>query len=381
MVTDYEPLIPEHAVSQGGQARQLPQGFLDLLALLMRNPSVVGSEHSFLRVLQRELEERGARVTWYEGMLVAHGDKPNSLMLSAHIDRHGLICTGPNEFQYAAFVAGARSDLLGNSVGEQLMKKIVNRFSAESVYAYEPWSGAYCGRGVINRAYICEFRNNLIFEVKGLEHLVAGTPVAFADALKISDHALVGQLDNVLTTAALVYLFGMGFEGTAFFTCQEETGKSWRYLLEWFRRFGNTTNQLLVVDTSPYPDFHAASQQELVLRNKDANAGFNPQLTKKLLNLCDDRGVCVQMKDAYVETMNVQLRAAGEDLRSLGSTEMGRIITASNGLVDGTTLQIPTSGYHTMSESAPIASVKAFIDILVDLAGLRSASAPPSVTV
>ena len=39
-------------------------------------------------------------------------------MFSAHIDRHGLICTGPNEFQYAAFVAGSRSDLLGNSVSE-----------------------------------------------------------------------------------------------------------------------------------------------------------------------------------------------------------------------------------------------------------------------
>ncbi|MFT6389750.1 MAG: hypothetical protein ACJAUP_003143 [Cellvibrionaceae bacterium] len=40
---------------------------------------------------------------------------------------------------------------------------------------------------------------------------------------------------------------------------------------------------------------------------------------------------------------------------------MGRIITASNGLVDGTTLQIPTSGYHTMSETAPLAAVVASI--------------------
>jgi hypothetical protein len=303
------------------------------------------------------------------------------LLLSAHIDRHGLICTGPNEFQYAAFVAGARSDLLGNSVGEQLMRKIVDRFGAEFVYAYEPWSGAYCGRGVINRAYICEYRNNLIFEVKGLEHLVAGTPVAFSDALKITDEALVGQLDNVLTTAALVYLFELGFKGTVFFTSQEEAGKSWRYLLEWFRRFGNNTNQLIVVDTSPYPDFQSAAQQHLVLRNKDANASFNPNLTQELLSLWNNRGICFQMKDAYVEALNVQLRAAGEDPRSLGSTEMGRIISASNGLVDGTTLQIPTSGYHTMSESAPISSVKHFIEILSDLADLRTSHEAGSISV
>jgi putative aminopeptidase FrvX len=381
MKRDTEHLAQRPRTSPELRAAGLPVGFLELLALLMRNPSVVGSEHSFFRVLQRELEERGAQVTWYEGLLVAHGSKPDSLMLSAHVDRHGLICTGPNEFQYAAFVAGARSDLLGNSVGEQLMKKIVDRFGAEYVYAYEPWSGAYCGRGVITRAYICEYRNNLIFEVKGLEHLVAGTPVAFADALKVTSQALVGQLDNVLTTAALVYLFELGFKGTVFFTSQEEAGKSWRYLLEWFRRFGNDSNQLIVVDTSPYPDFAAAAQQQLVLRNKDANAEFNADLTRQLVGLCEHRDIRFQMKDSYVESMNVSLRAAGEDPRSLGSTEMGRIIAASNGLVDGTTLQIPTSGYHTMSESAPLASVKAFIDILTDLADVHSAPHRNYITV
>src|SRR5690606_35028769 len=117
---------------------------------------------------------------------------------------------------------------------EQLMNKIVKRFPEQKVYAYEPWSGAYRGNGQIDRAYICEFRNNLIFELHGLEHLVAGTPVAFLDKLQVTEEALIGQLDNVLTAAALVYLFERGFEGTAFFTAQEEAGKSWRYLLEWF---------------------------------------------------------------------------------------------------------------------------------------------------
>ena len=226
---------------------------VDLLKLLIRNPSVVGAEHSFFRVLQRELEERGAEVTWYEGLLVARGQAPETVMFSAHIDRHGLICTGPNEFQYAAFVAGSRSDLLGNSVSEELMLTIADRFAGVPVYAYEPWSGAYRGAGTISRAAICEHRHNLIFEVEGLEHLVAGTPVAFRDSLHIEDGYYVGQLDNVLTAAVLVYLFELGFRGTAFFTAQEEAGRSWRYLLEWFRRFGGAANQLIVLDTSPYP--------------------------------------------------------------------------------------------------------------------------------
>ena len=342
--------------------------FLDLLNHLIRAPSVVGAEHSFFRILQRELEERGAHVTWYEGLLVAQGAVPDSIMFSAHIDRHGLICTGPNEFQYAAFVAGSRSDLLGNSVSEQLMNKIVDRFQAVDVFAYEPWSGVYRGSGSIKRAYICEYRNNLIFELEGMSQLVAGTPVAFRDRLKFNGTHVVAQLDNVICAAALVYLFECGFQGTAFFTAQEEAGRSWRYLLEWFRRFGGSTNQLVVVDTSPYPTQTDADKQQLVLRHKDANASFNTELTQEVRRVCEQQGIVFQFKDEYIEQQNRQGGSNGATSVGLGSTELGRIIAASKGLVDGTTLQIPTSGYHTMEESAAASAMEAFMTVLMQLA-------------
>ncbi len=346
----------------------LSNEFIDLLKAIMRQPSVVGAEHSFFRVLQRELEERGANVTWYEGLLVAQGSKPFSTMFSAHIDRHGLMCTGPNEFQYAAFISGNRTDLLNNSVSEELMTKITERFQSVPVFAYEPWSGVYRGSGVIKNTYVCEFRNNLIFEIDGLDDVVAGTPVAFKDKLKISNGRLEGQLDNVLTAAVIVHLFSLGFQGTAFFTAEEEAGKSWRYLLEWFRRFGGATNRLFVVDTSPFPNIESADQQLMVLREKDANAGFNKEATKLVEDLCREHNLSFLYKDRYVEEENARLLAVGEKPRSLGSTEMGRIIAASNGLVDGTTIQIPTSGYHTMEESASWDSVEAFIRLLKILA-------------
>jgi hypothetical protein len=338
--------------------------FIDLLKLLVRQPSVVGAEHSFFRVLQRELEERGAKVTWYEGLLVAQGSDPFSTMFSAHIDRHGLVCTGPNEFQYAAFVSANRTDLLNNSVSEELMSKVTGRFNHEEVYAYEPWSGVYRGKGVIKKSYVCEFRNNLIFEVDGLEGVVAGTPIAFKDQLHLVNNRLEGQLDNVISAAALVHLFDHGFKGTAFFTAQEEAGKSWRYLLEWFRRFGGSTNRLFVVDTSPFPNIEAANKQRLVLREKDANATFNHDSTKLLEALCEKNNISYLYKNRYVEEENTKRAEQGLPPSSLGSTELGRIIAASNGLVDGTTIQMPTIGYHTMHESASVESVDAFIDML-----------------
>jgi len=192
--------------------------------------------------------------------------------------------------------------------------------------------------------------------------------VAFKDKLKISQGRLEGQLDNVVTAAALVHLFSLGFEGTAFFTAQEEAGKSWRYLLEWFRRFGGSTNRLFVVDTSPFPDIESANSQLLVLREKDANASFNREATAMIENLCHKHKLSYLYKNRYVEAENQRRLTVGEKPRSLGSTEMGRIIAASNGLVDGTTIQLPTSGYHTMQESASVEAVEAFIHLLTVIA-------------
>jgi hypothetical protein len=342
--------------------------FIDLLKIMLRQPSVVGAEHSFYRVLQRELEDRGAKVTWYEGLLVAQGSEPLSTMYSAHIDRHGLVCTGPSEFQYSAFISSNRSDLLGNSVSEGLMSKITERYVGEKVYAYEPWSGAYRGKGIIKGSYVCQLRNNLIFELEGLDEIDAGTPIAFNDKLNIIEDRLEGQLDNALSAAALVHLFSLGFKGTAFFTAQEEAGKSWRYLLEWFRRFGSSTNRLFVLDTSPFPNIEAANAQSLVLRKKDANASFNIESTQRIEHLCREKGISYLYKDSYVERENNTLIKLGEKPKSLGSTEMGRIIAVSNGLVDGTTIQVPTTGYHTLKESVSLESVDAYINLLTALA-------------
>ena len=72
--------------------------FLHLLRALVREPSVVGVEDAFFRVLRRELEEYPVTVRRYHGLLVAQGSDPHSIYVSAHVDRHGLLCTGPTSF-------------------------------------------------------------------------------------------------------------------------------------------------------------------------------------------------------------------------------------------------------------------------------------------
>ncbi|MEQ9410101.1 MAG: peptidase M42 [Fuerstiella sp.] len=336
-------------------------GFQAVLQALIREPSVVGAEDAFFRVIRRELEEVGVNVCHFQGVLAAQGRDPDSLILSAHCDRHGLLCTGPNEFQYAAFIAGNQSEQTGDSVSEQMLDSIADRFHGQRVQAHLPYTGTYQGQGTITRSFICPQRRNLIFELDGLEFLQPGTPIAFLDRLRIQDGYLSAQLDNVLSVAILIHLFRQGFQGTALFTAQEEAGRSWRYALAWFQRHQIWTDRLLVLDTSPFPSRESADAQDVVLRRRDANGEFAARLTEELADRCDQFRIRYRFKDAYVEAQNLTRPKP----LSLGRTELGRLVAATDGRINGSTLQIPTTGYHTTSETTSVSSVMAALQLLM----------------
>jgi putative aminopeptidase FrvX len=338
--------------------------FYDILKQLVRTPSVVGAEHNFFMYCKRELEEIGVSVEYYDGVLVATGNEPTSGYISAHADRHGLICTGHNEFQYAAFIAKNRADLTGNSNSEQLLNSLSDRFLEQKVQAYEPWSGSYLGMGIIKEALLCPRRNNIIFKVDGFDYLFPGTPIAFMDKITIKDNLVSGQLDNVLTVAIVIYLYHLGYQGTAFFTASEEAGKSWRFLLEWFRRFDVSTNKLLVLDTSPYESLEDILNIDVVLRNRDSNAVFRSPLKAKIKKIAKENKIRFQYKDLYIKAKK---EALGIKKYSVGTTELGRIIDATKGEIQGTTMQIPTIGYHTIEETAHMGSIDSMIKILSQL--------------
>ena len=341
--------------------------FLDDLKLLIRRPSVVGCEVPFFRTLRRELEELGVKVTQYEGVLVAEGKTPETAYLSAHIDRHGLVCTGPNEFQYSAFIEKYQGDLDGSSVSEQIYQRITSRFTQQLVEAYDPWSGAYLGQGTINRSIICSQRNTLLFDVHGLEHVFPGTPIAYVDRLKVNDGLISAQLDNVISVAAIIHLFRMGYEGTALFAAQEESGRSWRYLKEWFIRAGVSTDKLLVLDTSPYHDREAAEQQDIVLRRRDVHGEFDSQRVQVIEDQCEALGLRYSYKEDYIVEQNNLREKENKSLYSLGVTELGRLITSTQGKVTGATIQFPTTDYHTDSETTSLTAVESVMTLLAHL--------------
>lgn len=337
--------------------------FYDILKQLIRVPSVVGAEHPFFMFVKRELEEIGIKVEYYDGVLVAKGSEPTSGYVSTHADRHGLICTGHNEFQYAAFIAKNRADLTGNSNSEQLLHNFTSRFVDEKVQAYQPYSGTYLGLGTIKEAFLCERRNNIIFKVEGFDFLFPSTPIAFVDKLEFKDDLLSAQLDNVISVAIIIYMYHIGYRGTAFFTASEEAGKSWRFLLEWFRRFNISTNELLVLDTSPYKNIEDIKNLDIVLRNRDANAVFRSPLKERIKKIAKKEKIRYQFKDTYLKNKMKQNGVHG----SIGTTELGRLIYATKGEIQGATLQIPTIGYHTVNETTSVKAVESMIKVLQKL--------------
>jgi putative aminopeptidase FrvX len=337
--------------------------FYDILKQLIRVPSVVGAEHPFFMAVKRELEEIDITVEYYDGVLVAKGKNPTSGYISAHADRHGLICTGHNEFQYAAYIAKNQADLNGKSNSESLLKNFTDRFVNEKVQAYEPWSGSYLGLGVIQNAFLCERRNNIIFNVDGFSHLFPGTPIAFVDNLTIEDDLVSAQLDNVISVAIIIYMYHLGYQGTSFFTASEEAGKSWRFLLEYFRRFDISTDELLVLDTSPYNVVEDIQSLDIILRNRDENGVFRSPLKNKIKKICIENKINYHYKDAYLKNIMKQNGIKS----SLGVTELGRIINATKGSIQGTTLQLPTIGYHTVKETTTKKSIESMLSILQKL--------------
>jgi len=344
---------------QADMTRELSE-FLDILKPLVREPSVVGAEDSFFRVLRRELEEVGVQVTYFQGALVAQGKRPNDLYLSAHIDRHGLVCTGPNEFQYAAFVASNQGENMAESVSAHMLNLIEDRFQGQRVQAHIPYAGTYLGQGKITRSFVCPRRKNLIFEVDGLAFLQPGTPVSFLDRLKVEDGLVSCQLDNVVSAALILYLFRQGFQGTGMFTAGEESGRSWRYALSWFQRHEITTERLVVLDTSPYATRADAEAQQLTLRRKDASGSFSESMTQELVDACDSLGLTYGFKDEYIEQQNLTRSRP----YPLGRTELGRIAAATAGTINGSTLQIPTTEYHTANETASLDTIAAVLRLL-----------------
>jgi hypothetical protein len=324
-------------------------------------PSVVGSEGPFLRHLEADFQGLGwqtlARANVVQARPAGDGAGP---LISIHIDRHGLLANGEGELEYAAFALRALKYHESPGSTRRMLEKVCHRFLGETLCAYDPATGRTLSEGRVDESYVCPIRDNLIFRVPELEDLDAGTPVSYELRGWQEGDEVVGQLDNAVSAAVAYGLARAGFQGTLVFTTEEEIGHSWRHLQDHLEHIGWNGGPILVLDTSPFQPEDQIAMDGVVLRHRDANGVFDAQTVLSLQKLARHQGISTLMKDEWL-----QARARNGATSSLGSTELGRLVAATDGRFTGATVQLPTLGYHTHRERTSRQALRAYLDLLL----------------
>ena len=295
--------------------------------------------------MRDEYRALGYTVIRDDNIVAVSGGKPDSAYLSAHIDRHGILSIGKGDYRYAAHaVKNYKYDEDTASETLSSLEGVCEQFKSEHVYAYGRWSGDVISKGQVKLCHYCTKRSNLVFKMGKMDKMPEGIPIAYHhDALE-KDGYISGQIDNAISVGLIYGLFKAGFQGTAFFTAEEEIGKSWKHLSNFLNKKNIETDKLIVLDTSPYNNSEQADSGTVILRNKDSFGKFNASLVQDLKQSCIALDLPFDMKD---ET----LLAQGKSDSQLGRTELGRLIHENNGRWTGATAQIPTFNYHTNNES------------------------------
>ncbi len=321
-------------------------------------PAVVGFEGPFLRHLGADFEALGRPVRHGDGVLHVAGPDARPV-LTAHVDRHGLVALGGGRFAYAAHVVKAAEYGEEVAPGRRFLATACTRLADEQVVAYDPASGRELGRGVT--AHRCDVDTSVEISVAGLDRVPAGVPAGFALGCVESGGDVSGQLDNAISAALAHALVDGGFAGQVVFTAREEAGWSARHFLDHATGQMTPTQELIVLDTSPFPERGPVDAGAVVLRRRDAGAAFAPALVDRLAAAATAGGIPHLFKDEEIERRN---REGGGKPRGLGRTELGRIVALSDGAWNGATVQVPTTDYHTNLETTSRAAIAAALRLV-----------------
>jgi hypothetical protein len=331
-------------------------------------PAVVGHETPFLDHVAFDFEALGATTARPRNLAVIDLGRPGPVFL-AHADRHGAVIAEDGAAIYAAYAVKNEKYGEASTPSEAFVGTLGERHAGEEIFAYDRKTGGRIAYGDVTGAHLDE-AGRAVLTVSGLPRLPAGTPIAFSRSLDRSQSGYVaGQLDNPVSIAALRVAAEFGLGGTIVITAEEEIGQSATHVLDWAGNGGlSPTNDLVVCDTTPFGDGAAALAGAVILRRRDATASFNADQVSRIETAAGSVGAPMIFKDSFIERENDARARRGQPAKSMGLTELGKIIAASKGEYTGATLQLPTFNYHTNRESTTPRALTAFVKTLLALA-------------
>ncbi|WP_019961275.1 zinc-binding metallopeptidase family protein [Woodsholea maritima] len=322
-------------------------------------PSVVGHESPFLDHLARDFASLGVKVNRSQNIChIDLGGKGPLFM--AHVDRHGAVSADDGAMIYAAYAV--KNEKYGETVtpSPEFAEMVSQRYLGEEMFAYDRKTGGRIAYGDVAGAEV-DAQGRLVMTIDGLPPLQPNTPMAFARHLRRVDGAYItGQLDNPISAAVLRIMAEHGLKGQIVFTAEEEIGRSAEHFIHWADQHLSETPNIIVLDTTPFDDAAGALAGAVVLRRRDATSSFQEQAVIRLEKAAQQVPAPIIFKDAFIEAENKARARRDLPPKSLGMTELGRIIAQSKGRYSGATLQIPTFNYHTNQESTTPKALVAF---------------------
>ena len=338
------------------------QNIVSKTAEYLNVPGVVRFEHPFMDHLADDFNTYSYEIEKQDRLLVVRKKGLRSpKVVTAHIDRHGIVINEEGKPEYAAFNAKKHyGDKIESS--EAIFKKSGQRFIDEVVYAYDK-SGRKIDEGRVKGFSYNFDTKDLVFDIDGFGKLPAGTPVAYVSSLIKENGNLSSQIDNAISIAVAYQLVKDGFDGTLIFVTEEEIGRSWLHIVNYLQSQNIISKEIITLDTTQYDDARAISKGLVIFRNRDENGKFNQDLVQKLRTSCDYHGIKYKMKDEVIEAQNAQL-PKGAKPKKLGKTELGRIIQHTKGKFNGATVQLPTINYHSNHETTSELALSNYYDAL-----------------
>lgn len=329
------------------------EDILWLLNIINWVPSVVWYEQYFLRWLYTFCKPYSVDISllrWYVCVKVWESES----VYSAHADRHGMIKTGIDEYHYAATHLQAFQKNV--SYEKQINGLLVacTRMINQPVVAYNPFSGEILWEDIVKEAHMCDNDTKINFELPWFSELPLWTPIGYAHQFEIADWFVSSQLDNTISIAILLHMIKNWHPWTYLFTVEEEIWNSWYWIQHYVMMQKNVWKKMYVLDSSPYP--HGVEQSDkphVILRHRDSYTTFDQELTKDLASRADSLGIPYMFKDQFVDEYN---REWWHDLW-YGSTELWAFLTRSPFQIPATTIQIPTTGYHTAHETTLVENI------------------------
>jgi putative aminopeptidase FrvX len=311
-------------------------------------PSVIAFEQPFILALKTEFKDCGYDVLKEKPFLVLKKGSTPKYILSAHIDRHGVVFNN-GEFEYAETFLYQKKHQKRR--GNKFLNKVGKRY-----LNYSPYYSVGGLQLKLGRIRDFDVRDNSIFYKLNTPFTIPeNTPLNINPDvdIDIKNELIIGQIDNTLSCAVIRALAQELENVIVFFSVEEEIGNSGPKIAEMLEQLNLKELPLLVLDTTPFNTLEEIQASFVVFRYRDSNATFSPTLNNTIAKIAKSNHIPFIYKDKYLESKG----------KKIGLTELGHIYKKLP-KISGVTIQIPSINYHTPIETATFKSTDRAIDLL-----------------